>query len=233
MASNKGRTARTTTSGIVANLIRDEIASGRLRPGQRLRQDEIAERYDVSITPVREAFAKLKAAGLVQVTPQRGATVYRPTRDDVRHTYEIRERLETLAIAKAVPNMTPAIIDELKRIVGRGEEATDQEFLALNKEFHTKLYEMSNRPLLCSMIATLRDTSSVYLNMFVKEHEGDLSQSQREHVAILNACEEGDVQGAEFTVAAHLRSTLNGGLVALNPPSTPAAGMDTEVEATG
>src|SRR5918997_1170374 len=73
-----------------------------LAPGTRLRQNDVAKRFGVSTTPVREAFAQLQAEGLVRIDPHRGAVVFHPSVDDVLEFYEIREALESLAVGHAI-----------------------------------------------------------------------------------------------------------------------------------
>src|ERR671916_2913622 len=115
MASSPHRFTRRTTSEEVASRLREEILRGDLEPGRRLRQGEVAERFGVSTTPVREAFALLQAQGLVRVDPHKGAIVFHPTAEDLRHLYEIREALEVLAIEKSMQNLSQ---DQLAKLQG-------------------------------------------------------------------------------------------------------------------
>src|SRR5215470_16894852 len=92
----------------------EEIRSGGLPPGERLRQVEIAERYGMSTTPVREAFSALERQGLITIHPHRGAVVFGPTVENVRELYDIRIALEPLAIAKAIPNLQQADFSALE-----------------------------------------------------------------------------------------------------------------------
>ena len=86
-----------TVSGLVAERLRAQIVAGELPSGSKLRQVEIARRFGVSTTPVREALAALQREGLVRLHPQRGAVVFVPTVADLREHYEIRAALEALA----------------------------------------------------------------------------------------------------------------------------------------
>ena len=88
-----------TVSGLVAERLRAQIVAGELAAGTKLRQVEIARRFGVSTTPVREALAALQREGLVRLHPQRGAVVFVPTVADLREHYEIRAALEALAAA--------------------------------------------------------------------------------------------------------------------------------------
>src|SRR5262247_1387502 len=90
-----------TIAAQVAGRLKEEILAGERAAGSRLRQVEIARRFGVSTTPVREALAALQREGLVRLHPQRGAVVFVPTVDDLREHYEIRAALEALAAARA------------------------------------------------------------------------------------------------------------------------------------
>ena len=89
-----------TVAGLVAERLRAQIVAGELASGSKLRQVEIARRFGVSTTPVREALAALQREGLVRLHPQRGAVVFVPTVADLREHYEIRAALEALAAAR-------------------------------------------------------------------------------------------------------------------------------------
>src|SRR5512134_3230817 len=148
---------RNTTAKLVAGMLRDEIQEGGLAPGTRLRQNEVAERFGVSTTPVREAFAQLQAEGLVRIDPHRGAVVFHPTAKDLLEYYEIREVLESLAVTHAIPHLTPAVSKELGDLIERMRRTSDpRRWLRLNDEFHLKLYECAGRPHLISLIDNLR-----------------------------------------------------------------------------
>ena len=147
-------TAPRTIAGQVAERLKAEILAGERTAGTKLRQVEIARRYGVSTTPVREALAALQREGLVQHHPQRGAVVFLPSVEDLRHHYEIRAALEALAAAKAAERFEPdvgAAADRDARRDARG--AARAAYIALNQRFHTTLYEHSGRPQLVTMIA--------------------------------------------------------------------------------
>ena len=97
---------RTTITDALVDALRDEIRTGEIEPGSRLRQADVAQRFQVSTTPVREAFAALEREGLLVSSPHRGVVVFKPTVEDLKETYEIRIPLEALATEKAAENMT-------------------------------------------------------------------------------------------------------------------------------
>src|ERR671919_3227658 len=114
MATEEALLRRRTTADAVAQMLRNEIQSGQLPPGTRLRQNDVAHRFGVSTTPVREALALLQADGLVRIDPHRGAIVFHPTIADLRESYEIRKTLEALAVEKATPQLTDDLVAELQ-----------------------------------------------------------------------------------------------------------------------
>lgn len=195
---------RGTTATVVADRLREEIQDGRLAPGTRLRQNEVAGRFGVSTTPVREAFAQLQAEGLVRTDPHRGAVVFHPTAADLLEYYEIREALESLAATRAVPRVTPELAAELAELVDRMRHTVDaRRWLRLNDEFHLRLYACAAMPHLSSLIENLRDASTPYIHMFVASTP--LAESNDEHQEILDACLAGNVQATKRAIRRHLR----------------------------
>jgi DNA-binding GntR family transcriptional regulator len=194
-----------TTARFVAQRLREEIHDGTLAPGTRLRQNEVAHRFRVSTTPVREAFAQLQAEGLIRVDPHRGAVVFHPTVSDLIQAYEIREVLESLAVKLATPRLTPDIGRSLSDLIERMERTSDpRRWLRLNDEFHLRLYSCADRPQLTTLISSLRDASAPYIHMFVSSTK-PADQSSLEHREILAACLAGDVEAAQAAVSEHLR----------------------------
>jgi len=195
---------RETTAKVVAELLRKEIQDGTLPPGTRLRQNDVADRFEVSTTPVREAFAQLQAEGLIRVDPHRGAVVFRPTVRDLIQAYEIRGVLESLAVRLATPRVTPEIGRQLFDLIERMDRTTDpRRWVRLNDEFHLRLYACADRPQLSALISNLRDASSPYISMFVSSTKLE-DESSAEHRQILDACLAGDADAAEKAVQRHL-----------------------------
>src|SRR5262245_19072648 len=142
MSSRQDMLGRDTTAKVVAERLREEIQHGTLAAGSRLRQNDVAQRFGVSTTPVREAFAQLQAEGLVRIDPHRGAVVFHPSVDDVLEFYEIREALESLAVTHAIPSLQPDVASDLEGLIERMRKTEDaRKWLKLNDEFHLKLYE--------------------------------------------------------------------------------------------
>src|SRR5213592_4799191 len=98
---------------IVYQTLRDAIISKRLPPGERVSEASLARQLRVSKTPVREALLRLQAIGLVEADGARGGRIVRPSADLIRHIYEVRGALESLAARLAAERATPAQRSEL------------------------------------------------------------------------------------------------------------------------
>jgi DNA-binding GntR family transcriptional regulator len=208
-----------TAAKVVAGLLRDEIQSGALSPGMRLRQNDIAGRFGVSSTPVREAFAQLEAEGLIRIDPHRGAVVFRPTVRDLVEFYEIREALESLAVRRAIPNLDEARLKELQALIVTMRKTEDaRAWMKLNDEFHRKIYERADRPRLNSMVESLRDASTPYMRINVAGHAIE-ARANEEHQRILGACVAGDPDAAEAAIREHLRSAADRLVAFLSQPT--------------
>lgn len=206
VATSEPLAHRTTAEAVAARLRRD-IQIGHLEPGTRLRQTDIAARFGVSTTPVREAFTLLQAEGLVRLDPHRGAVVFHPTLEEMQESYEIREVLECLAIAKAVPNLSAEDIQGLDALIGQMRaEPDDQRWMEMNNVFHMTLYRASGMPQLCSLIESIRAASTVYIHMFLAHLPA--MHTDDEHAAILEACKSRDVARAQEALTAHLRHAV-------------------------
>ncbi len=212
-----------TRAHAVAQRLRDEIGTGSLAPGTRLRQLEIAERFGVSTTPVREAFHLLQREGLVRIDAHRGATVFIPTAADVRECYEIRAPLEALAAAKAAEQITDEDAAALEAMLDEMRDNPDPErYVALNQQFHNTLYRFAGRPRLSRLIADLRDATNAYLHIYASTGAAS-ERLDAEHREILAACKAHDPVRAAHAIEEHLTHSvkeITNQLRAHQPPST-------------
>ena len=196
-----------TASRALADWLRQEIFSGRLAPGQRLRQTELAKRFGVSTTPVREALSALKAEGLVDGDAHRGAVVFQPSLRDAQESLEIRIALESLALEHAIPSMQAVTFSVAQGLIdGMRNAGSYSEWSTLNETFHAELYAPCARPRLLELIGSLRLASSYYIHLAVADHLPN-EAVDAEHQAILDACRAGDVGAAKAALQGHLQST--------------------------
>lgn len=189
----------------VADWLRADILSGRLAPGSRLRQDVIGAEYGVSHIPVREAFRRLEAEGLVSVRPRHGAIVTSLSAGEIEELYEMRVALECAAMRAVVPRISSeslsraaVILDDIDRDPERWPE--------LNTAFHLALYREAGRPRMLALISSLLRNCERYLR-----HEADVlgifESSQREHRELLAVIAAKDVEAACAILLRHMEGS--------------------------
>jgi DNA-binding GntR family transcriptional regulator len=186
-------------AGDIARVLTKRIVSGDLAPGARLRQDHVAAEFHTSHVPVREAFQRLDALGLVVTEPRRGVRVAPMAAADVLEVAEMRAALEVLALRHAAPALTPADF-AAARAVGAGADLE-----AANQAFHRILTRGCGMPRLLAAIEGLHHAAARHLH--AAWHALDWQgRSDAEHGAILDALEAGDLADAERLLAAHIRA---------------------------
>jgi DNA-binding GntR family transcriptional regulator len=186
---------------LVAALVRELVISGDLEPGEQLRQRDLAQRFGVSQTPVREAMRRLQSEGLLVCDTHRGFTVVAPDMDRAGDNLRIRAVLEALGASLAARQVGPAGLDRLRELNDRlrALPADDPGYAELNREFHFTVYEYAHSPLLLSLMrllwASLQGGSRV-----ARTH----AESARQHDEILAALAEGDADAASARTYQHI-----------------------------
>jgi DNA-binding GntR family transcriptional regulator len=189
----------------IADSLRADILRGNLKSGQALKQDEIAAQFGISKIPVREALIQLKAEGLVNFYPNRGAFVSELSAVEADEIYVMRIALETAVLARAIPNLTVAHLKHAEEIL----TAIDQEeniakWGELTWKFHATLYSPASLPRLMDTIKALHTNIARYLVLYLAGMAYQ-KKSQKEHRAILAACRHGDTEKAVTYLEGHLR----------------------------
>jgi len=192
----------------IAATLREEILSGVLPPGTALGQEDIAKRFSISRIPVREALRLLERDGLASIIANKGARVTPLTIEDLNEISEMRIASETLALSRAVPNLSNAHLDQAAEVQTRLEGAPSCMFGPLNAEFHRILYAPAKRPRLLAHIETLSLLSERYLRR-VTETLDHSDQSHREHHMILSACNARDTDHAVATLTDHIKKAAD------------------------
>jgi len=195
---------------LVLKLLRAAILDGRLKAGQRLDQNEIAETFNVSRMPVREALKQLEAEGFVTIYPYRKVEVTRLDLSEVSDLFAIRGTLERLAAGRAIEHMTAQTFDELRVILLEMDTLVDavsdaDGWAELNRKFHYLINSASRSPRLMEAITTYRDKVDRYIRVYFSR--GGRTHSQLEHWAILRALEARDRAKAEQLIESHANST--------------------------
>ena len=198
--------ARTRAAELAAEL-GDDIIHGRMAPGVRLEEQDLAHRFKVSRTPVREALRQLVATGLAEHRPRRGVIVatIAPVRLD--EMFAVMAELESAAARLAAMLMTPLERRDLEALHRASQSAVRQsrtaEYEQFNVGFHTRIYEGSHntylRDLLNATRARLAPFRRAQFNLL-----GRLTSSWREHDTVVRAILRGDGEGAAQSMRAHV-----------------------------
>lgn len=191
--------------------LRDEIegliATGGFAPGERLDEMQLANRFSVSRTPIRQALHQLAASGLVEIQPRRGASVARIGPQRMVEMFEVMAEMEAMCARLAVRRMTPADLAAIQsaheacRAAAEAGE-TDIYYLA-NEGFHQALYRASHNTVLeeeCRRLAArLRPYRRLQLRL-----NNRVGQSFSEHDAIVESLTSGDGEAAAKSARAHV-----------------------------
>jgi DNA-binding GntR family transcriptional regulator len=192
-----------TVADMAYETIREGILTGVFQPGERLRQDQLAEAIGVSRIPVRSALLKLESNGLVTFHPYRGAVVNTLTVDELREIYEIRRLLEAHALRKAMKAMTPERLERLEQLAFELNEVEGAEdFLRRRTDFYRELYDHDHQPQIVALIERLREDAARY----TVERNVDYARrpGERDHAHVLSFLRSGDIEGAVRWLDDHL-----------------------------
>ena len=183
-----------STPDVVVERLRDDIVSGRLAPGDPLRQDEIARTFGVSHVPIREAFLRLEAERLVEIRPRRGAIVAALSAAELEELNEMRAALECCALRVAAPNLTDGDLQKSAQVLDRIDRQPER-WGEQNTAFHTILYKPADRPRLLAEILSLQRSVERYLYQEVKV-TNNFADSQREHRKLLELISRRKIEAA-------------------------------------
>ncbi len=192
--------------------LRRSIVAGDLRPGQRVGQEEIAERLGVSLAPVREALAALEQEGQLTYKPRRGYFVTELRLEDLREIYELRALLEGRAARRAVPLLDEDALErvelaarEFVEAAAAGDVAAE---LAANRRFHFALLDAPGQTHALRVIRLLWDSTETYRALYYNSpHER--TEAVRAHERIVAALREGDADRLVAELDAHRQRALD------------------------
>jgi DNA-binding GntR family transcriptional regulator len=195
-----------TKKDLIAEILREAILNCELKPGERLHQNELASRFDISSTPVREALRQLEAEGVLIYNPHKGVHVAEIKREYIREVYLIRGALEGLATEQAVFNINhEEHILKLRSLHSSIETfVTDNQIEKMRKanyEFHMLIYQAAKMPLLIQMIQRLW-TVFPWDSLYVLPTRA--RESVVEHLLIIEAIEKRKPKLAHKYMTEHL-----------------------------
>jgi DNA-binding GntR family transcriptional regulator len=199
--------ARKTLADELRLQLADEIVRGVLEPGSALDETELARRFDVSRTPVREAIRQLAASGLVEVRAHRGAVVARPSDERLVGMFEAMAELEALCAGLAAERMTATerrlletAHEDLRALIQSGDP---QRYHEVNEAFHSTIYAGAHNAYLAEMTLTTRWRVQPFRRAQFR-NLGRLSKSHMEHDRVVVAILRGDRHGAAEAMRLHI-----------------------------
>ena len=185
--------------------LRDAILSGELRPGDRLRQEHLAEQLRVSRIPLRDALRRLESEGLVRIGRNRGAEVSSLTSADVKEIYAIRIALETELVHAAIGALTEADVAKLVDLSQNMDDRIEDPGLGrrARRSFYSELYRYAARPRTYRLVLALRDDVQRYHLMH------DQSESRHAHAELRESIRTRDAARGARILREHLRNACD------------------------
>ena len=193
--------AYVSKTDLVVALIRELIITGQLAAGEQLRQRDLAQRFGVSQTPVREAMRRLESEGLLVCDTHRGFTVMAPDDGPIAENFQIRAALESLGASLAASKIDADGLARLASLNERMRSLADDDpgYAELNREFHFTVYEYAGSPLLLSLMRLL--WAALHGGPRVARSH---AESARQHDEILAALRAGDAEAAAQRTREHI-----------------------------
>ncbi len=187
----------------ILETIRDAIISGALKPGEKVAEPELAERFGISRTPIREAFRQLESEGYLTVIPRKGAVVVSFTQRDVEEFYAIKSILEGYAARKACEKLTDRELVKLEAINEKlrtlAEDGDIKHFFKVHNDFHDLFIKAADNSKLTDLITSLVGKFQ-RLRVASLSLPGRMRVSVDEHEKIIGAFRTRDAEKAEKLV---------------------------------
>jgi len=193
---------------MVFESLREAIILGRLKPGERLMEIQLAEEMGVSRTPVREAIRKLELEGFVVMVPRKGAYVAGISLKDIADVFEVRAALEGLAAGLAAERITEEEMDELERSLFKISTGVEEDFNAIvegDSSFHDLIYKASRNQRLVSIITHLKEQIHRF-RMTSLSQPGRTKIALDEHKMIVEAICDRNVELAQTLAREHVEN---------------------------
>lgn len=193
---------------MVFESLREAIIQGRLRPGERLMEIQLAEEMGVSRTPVREAIRKLELEGFVVMVPRKGAYVAGISVKDIVDIFEVRAALEGLAAGLSAERITDEEMDQLERSIHKINVSDEHDLKGIvegDKTFHALIYKSSRNQRLEQIIMNLQEQIN-RCRMTSLAQPGRLKIALDEHTKIVEAISDRNVELAQQLATEHIEN---------------------------
>lgn len=193
---------------VVFNTLRDAILTGKLLPGERLMENQLADKLGVSRTPVREALRMLELENLVELVPRKGAQVLDISEKDIVDILEVRSALEGLATSLACKKMGRDDLQRLKAMETNFEQAIAERdverFVEIDEEFHDTIFASTDNVKLIQMFRNLRIQLYRYRMAYAKQ-DSEMSTIVAHHRSIIRAIENRDAEEGSTVAHSHIK----------------------------
>jgi DNA-binding GntR family transcriptional regulator len=207
-----GASDRRTLAHQAYEMIKSQILSMELRPGQFLNEAALSEITGIGRMPVHQATHRLQAEGLIEVIPRKGLVIRMDSLNDVLELLEARLQIEPNVAALAAERISKEQCAELERLLKRSRGLVDQSkrqaYGIIDRAFHGILVDASGNKILADTVRPLQQRSELFWQLRIMPEEG-LEVTQREHEAVLHAILKHNAEGARTAMHAHLMSLHN------------------------
>lgn len=194
---------------VVFNTLRDAILTGKLVPGERLMENQLADKLGVSRTPVREALRMLELENLVELVPRKGAQVLDMSEKDIINILEVRSALEGLATSVACKKMSKEDLQQLKNMEVDFEKAVAdndvEHFVDIDEDFHDLIFAATENDKLINIFRNLRIQLYRYRMAQAKNNETSMSTIVAHHRSIIRAIENHDGEEGASIAQGHIK----------------------------
>ena len=194
---------------VVFNTLRDAILTGKLVPGERLMENQLADKLGVSRTPVREALRMLELENLVELVPRKGAQVLDMSEKDITNILEVRSALEGLATSVACKKMSKEDLQQLKNLEVDFEKAVAdndvEHFVDIDEDFHDLIFAATENDKLINIFRNLRIQLYRYRMAQAKNNETSMSTIVAHHRSIIRAIENHDAEEGASIAQGHIK----------------------------
>jgi DNA-binding GntR family transcriptional regulator len=191
----------------IQRAIEDEILTGKLLPGARLEEVELAARFEVSRTPVREALRHLASSGLINTKIRQPATVASLGLKQLIEMFEVMSELEAMCARLATRRINKLRLEKLldchRQLKKAATKRDIDAFFEVNQKFHEILYRASQNEFLAEQTLSLRNRLRPY-RRYVTQRPGQLAATILEHEAVIEAIEQGNEEGAAAAMRSHV-----------------------------
>jgi DNA-binding GntR family transcriptional regulator len=198
-----------TMSEFIYDSLKEAIIMNELKANQRINEKEIAERFHVSRTPVREAVLRLAAEGFVKIDSYRRAIVKEISFEELGEILQVLGALDRLAVGQAIDRITPKEVMKLEGITEKMEKVcalkSVEKFIELNASFHDELWKSVPNKFLLEILNFVRDKKErySYARLFAYKKPGFLEKSMKHHRALMRAIKARDKERLQMLIVEH------------------------------